>query len=465
MWSLVHYDTRLGGSGWVMALKRSRSSLIAVECVGQSLKPPEPFWSIVKAHSFRWVSLAIRTPGDWVKFDGIHAPILNELRLSIQASAQLAISRENFPKMSFLTLTTTSLRDWGPGTLSGLQYLCLESSAYPPSLSQLLDTLAANPHLEYLALSKIYAAADYTSVRIPAIQLPDLRNLTMDTLPAILMDVILRSIHVAYCPIIYLDFAAQAIPTVSLFPTIASFLTPSLYYSSITQPEAIVLNLATSRYQFGMFDDQDCICHEATIQVVIWYLPVNITAISEWLDDVAESRPPDLRPLRLGISFSEKQILDQICASKWSLAHVEMITIRFSGRVAATFCQLMSSPVDFGEGRYGWLGPDVRKIVFNDCKGLNMEVVLEMVRRRMTASRGPDHSSPAVLEKIVILGHNSLPEVSPVEVEAGQEQMSCEDVMEAVEWIIAAGTYGNNGDGGVAKEGYMDNATPDVIVS
>ncbi|KAG9024867.1 hypothetical protein FRB95_010949 [Tulasnella sp. JGI-2019a] len=168
LWRLMHLDAQFGGTGWVTALRRSEPCRIAVECRLCSLKPPELFWSTIKKHSHRWTSLVIRAPegSKWVKFIGVHAPYLEEL--SIQMSGeQLAIDRANFPNVSAISLTDVGLQDWTSGLLSGLRYLHLHlrnTSVHPPTLEQLLDVLAASPHLEKLNISQVAPTTDDTSI-------------------------------------------------------------------------------------------------------------------------------------------------------------------------------------------------------------------------------------------------------------------------------------------------------------
>ncbi|KAG9023520.1 hypothetical protein FRB95_012980 [Tulasnella sp. JGI-2019a] len=55
LWLLVSFVSASvrGGTEWVMAPKRPQSSRIAVECLGESGKPTERFWSTFRTHSHR----------------------------------------------------------------------------------------------------------------------------------------------------------------------------------------------------------------------------------------------------------------------------------------------------------------------------------------------------------------------------------------------------------------------------
>ncbi|KAG8986066.1 hypothetical protein FRB94_014012 [Tulasnella sp. JGI-2019a] len=450
LWPLVYYDIGLGGSKWLTALKRSRSSPIAVDCYVRSQAETEPFWSTVKAHSCRWVSLTIRTRhGDWFGFDGVYAPYLDVFRFYTMAAAkQLDIGRENFPKVSALTTRRIGIRDWSSGLLSGLRYLRLwNTSTHPPSLLQLLDMLAASPHLEYLNMSAMAATANNVSIRRPPISLPDLRTFRCADVPVIVIVGILQSVHVASCPFVGMCFDSTTESTPSLFHAIAYFLTPSLFHFSATTLKPITLNLGTLGYEFT--GDRATAYEKYILQASIEHLPIDPNAIGEWLDSLNDPKTPDLQPLRLAIEFSEDTILDQICASRWRMAHVETITVKSNGLASAALCRLMSSPTDLGNA---WFGPGVRKIVFDNCQGLEAEIILEMVRRRMTASSDLGHGSPSALEEIVILGQSSIAGVPLAEVEAGKKQIACEELMETIERIIAAGACGGNEVKDVAKE-------------
>ncbi|KAG9024868.1 hypothetical protein FRB95_010950 [Tulasnella sp. JGI-2019a] len=94
--------------------------------------------------------------------------------------------------------------------------------------------------------------------------------------------------------------------------------------------------------------------------------------------------------------------------------------------------------MDLGNGGYGWPGPDMWKIVFDYSPGLDAEVVLEMVRRRMTASRGVDRNNLAPLEELVISRGSSIANLRLVGIISGKKKMSYESLMEAVRKIIAA---------------------------
>ncbi|KAG8982563.1 hypothetical protein FRB93_007995 [Tulasnella sp. JGI-2019a] len=313
-WSLVHYDAQFGGSEWLMALKRSRSSPIAVEFVNRAQTTNDPFWSTIKPHSHRWLSLVIRTRekrDHWIDFHGVCAPLLDDLRINISNLArELTISRENFPAVSTLTLINVGLRDWDSGLLSGLRHLHLSSIPDdPPSLLQLLNMLAASPCLEHLDMSWVEPAVNGTFVRRPPIPLPNLRYLRFDEFPVTVIDIILQSVQATYCPIISIDLDAPE-ESSYLFPAVTSFLTPSLYHFSATASEAITLLLGTDAYKFIIDGDRDTDYKEPGVQASIAPSPNNLDVIVDWLDGLLVSQPPGLQHLRLGIGFKEQRILD-----------------------------------------------------------------------------------------------------------------------------------------------------------
>ncbi|KAG9033144.1 hypothetical protein FRB95_000486 [Tulasnella sp. JGI-2019a] len=139
--------------------------------------------------------------------------------------------------------------------------------------------------------------------------------------------------------------------------------------------------------------------------------------MAKWVDSLTGSKMSNPHPLHFTVSFFDEEMVDRVCASGWRLTHVEAVEVRFHG---TELCRFLSTPIDLGNGEYGWPGPDVQGIVFNDSPGLDAEVVLEMVRRRMTASRGVDRNNLAPLEELVILGKSSIASVPFVEVEAGK---------------------------------------------
>ncbi|KAG9025281.1 hypothetical protein FRB95_010361 [Tulasnella sp. JGI-2019a] len=380
------------------------------------------------------------------EFDDVYSPFLQQLRICILGSTrQLTIGRENFPAISALTLRNVGFRDWDSGLLSGLRYFHLSSVApHPPSVLQLLDMLVASPRLEQLELLSMKPTVDGASVRNPPILLPSLRNLRFDELPVTTVDVVLRSIHAAYCRIVNVYRCVAGEPG-SLFPAIASFFTPSLHHFSTPASEASMLHLGSYSYQFIIVSGETGY-DGPTIRASLMPSPFNPDVVAQWIDSLFASQALDLQQLHLGVSFNEQYILDQICVSKWDLRHVETITVRSNGQVGTAFCRLMSSPRDFGNGERTWLGPDVRRIAFYGCKGLDAEVILEMVKNRMAASGGVGTCGIVALEKLEILEASSIADVSFAEIEAGKQQMTCEDVMKAVRRIIAAGTCGDRED-------------------
>ncbi|KAG9023319.1 hypothetical protein FRB95_013261 [Tulasnella sp. JGI-2019a] len=592
LWLLGRLDTRFPVAGWVMALKRSQSSQIAVECFSGLWMLTERFWSAIKTHSHRWSSLTMAVPkgGSWVTFAGVRAPCLDELSISMSGE-QLDIDRGNFPNASGLELVNVSLQDWGSDLLSGLRYLhlclrhspirppslrqlldmlaaslrleridlqamdpavdnvsvrqppillpelrsitfvylpanaidviinsvhaaqcprlysmanstplqplhiraekfpnvsaltltnvglrdwasglllglcvlCLSTiSTFPPSSQQLLDMLTANPHLEQLRLSKMAPVVDNTAIRRSPIQLPDLRDLYLSDLPTIFTEIILQSIHVADCPIVDMKFGSRIAPVQPLFPTIASFLIPSLCQHFATARAPITLTLNDKGFDFTV-DSERYLQHLwRTFSIAIGWFSVDTDAMIAWVDSLNESKTSNPHPLSLTVNFVDEETVDRICASKWRLTHIQ--TVKVSGH-ATELCQFLSSPIHLGNGRYGWPGPDVRKIIFDGSIGLDAEAVIKMVRRRMTASRGVDQNNLTPLEELVILGGSSIAKIPVVEVEAGKEQMTRGGLMEAVERIIAAGTCGSS-DGDVAKQDnldHVDGVAPDII--
>ncbi|KAG9033147.1 hypothetical protein FRB95_000489 [Tulasnella sp. JGI-2019a] len=581
LWSAIRFDADFGGTGWVTALRRSQHCRIAVEC--QSRTSPEPFWSTIVTHSHRWASLTVIVlqRSKWVRFTGVRAPFLKELRLSMSGeqldidreafpnvstvalsgvalqdwscgllsglrslylylgnpsvhppslqqlldmlaasprledlrihsmasvvdnasirwplislpalrnitfeylpaiavdvilqsihathcsvlssapgftlSQQLNIGGENLPDVSSLSLRNVGLGDWSSGLLSGLRFLSLSViPAFSPSLQQLLDILAASPRLGYLKLSNMAPAIDSTCVRRPLIPLCDLRDLCFDSIPAVVVDVVLQSVHAAYCPIVDLYHGSQSTPAQSLFPTIASFVTPSLYRYFTTAREPITLTPWGNGFKFAIDSEKYVSNARRTFSIAIRSFSIDTDAMIKWVDSLIESKMSNPHPPHLTVSLFEKETVDRVCASKWRLAHVEVIELREQG---AELCRFLSSPIDLGHGRYGWPGPDVRKIVFDNSPGLDAEVVLEMVKRRMAAS------SLAPLVELVITGRSSIVGVQLVEFKAGKEKMTCEGLMEAVKRIIAAGTCGSS-DRDIAKQGSLDNVNNVVI--
>ncbi|KAG8990327.1 hypothetical protein FRB93_003235 [Tulasnella sp. JGI-2019a] len=92
LWSAIRFDADFGGTGWVTALRRSQHCRIAVEC--QSRTSPEPFWSTIVTHSHRWASLTVIVlqRSKWVRFTGVRAPFLKELRLSMSGEQSISTS-------------------------------------------------------------------------------------------------------------------------------------------------------------------------------------------------------------------------------------------------------------------------------------------------------------------------------------------------------------------------------------
>ncbi|KAG9023318.1 hypothetical protein FRB95_013260 [Tulasnella sp. JGI-2019a] len=351
---------------------------------------------------------------------------------------RLDISKENFPNASSLILMNIGLQDWSSGLLSGLRFLCLSSiPAVSPSLQQLLDILAASPYLEQLKLSKMAPIVDGASVRNPPIPLPDLRDLYFNDLPTIAVDIILQSIHAVYCPLIDMNFGSQVAPAQSLFPAVASFVTPSIYRYFTTARAPITMTPCSKGFDFIVDSEKYLSRTPRTFSIAIRWFSNDTDAMITWVDSLTESKTSNPYPFSLTVNFVDEETVDRICASKWRLTHIQ--TVKVSGH-ATELCQFLSSPIHLGNGRYGWPGPDVRKIIFDGSIGLDAEVVIKMVRCRMTASRGVDQNNLTPLEELVILGGSSIAKVPVVEVEAGKEQMTCGGLMEAVERIIAAGT-------------------------
>ncbi|KAG8989880.1 hypothetical protein FRB94_013907 [Tulasnella sp. JGI-2019a] len=392
-----------------------------------------------------------------------HCPILSAMA-NLMSSQQLNIGEENFPSVSSLSLAHVGLRDWSSGLLSGLHFLNLiEISAFSPSLQQLLDVLAASPHLEGLHISEVALTIDDTSVRMPLITLPDLRNLSLVRLPTIVTDVILQSVHAAYCPMVELYHISETPPAPSIFPAIASFITPSLYRYFTTARAPITLRPWHEGFSFTVDCEKSPNERGRSFSISIGSFLVDTDAMIKWVDSLTESKTSNPHTLHFTVNFFDNETVDRVCASKWRLTHVDAITVRERG---TELCQFLSSPIDLGNGGYGWPGPDVRKLAFDNSPELDAEVILEMVRRRMTASGGVDQNNLAPLEELVISGGSSIAKVPRVKIRAGKKQMTCESLMEAVRRIIAAETRGSVGD--VAKQGSfgrVDDVEPDVIVS
>ncbi|KAG8994080.1 hypothetical protein FRB94_010180 [Tulasnella sp. JGI-2019a] len=565
LWPLVHFDTRSDGTEWATALERSQPSRIAVECFSDSRKLAAPFWSAITIHSHRWDSLTVTVVkgGSWVDLDGIRSPFLGELRLSLPGRwRRLDISSHNFPNISTLTLRGASLRDWDSGLLSGLRYLTLGALHNPPSSQQLLNMLAASPRLEHLEISKMDPHFGNVSSCSPPISLPDLRNLEFKDLPATVIDVILRSLHAAYCPALYLtttstpsqllnlswenfpvvsrlilicvdlrdwgsgllsglhhlylsetsdyppslqqlldmliasphleqlhlldidptvnntsicrppiqlpvlrtlkfvripiiiintllqSLHAVYCPTVYMYihsetmemeppiPAIISFLTPSLTHYLATAQKAIRLTLCDRSFVFSVDPKEDARRTQPTLTIDISFLPVEMNAILDWVNGLPQLNTSDPSLLQITVKFWIEGMEDRFRAAKWPLTNIDTIVIDSQG---TTFCQVMSFPVDLGDRRYRWLGPNVRKIVFEKSWRLDGEAVLEMVRRRTTASRGVDHGSLTPLEEVVISSECSIAKISAEDGEAGKQQMSRIEVMEAARTIISEG--------------------------
>ncbi|KAG9023521.1 hypothetical protein FRB95_012981 [Tulasnella sp. JGI-2019a] len=147
--------------------------------------------------------------------------------------------------------------------------------------------------------------------------------------------------------------------------------------------------------------------------------------LMQWLASLAESKMSDPCPLHLAVHL----LHEDIC-----LAFVETVLVRDHGTEPHKF---LSSPIDLGNDEYGWPGPNMRKIVFTDSQGLDAEVMIEVIRRRMTASRGADHNNLGSLEELVILGQSSIAKISSTERKAGKQQMTSEEVVKAVQRIVA----------------------------
>ncbi|KAG9033156.1 hypothetical protein FRB95_000498 [Tulasnella sp. JGI-2019a] len=368
-----------------------------------------------------------------------HCSILS-LKGKLLSSQQLNISGENFPDVSSLSLTHLGLRDWSSGPLLGLHYLRLSAiSAFLPSLQQLLDVLAANPYLEELNLSAIAPTVDDISIRRPPIPFPDLRDLYFKGLPTIVMDVILQSVHAAYCPIIDLTYGSRRRPAQSLFPAISFFVAPSLSRYFATVPAPITLTLWGEGFRFTVDSEKHLKNTRRTFSIAIRGFLIDTNAMIKWVDGLTESKISNPHPPHLTVRLVDKEMVDRVCASKWRLTHVEAVEVREHG---TELCQFLSSQIDLGNGGYGWPGPSVRKIVLDDSRKFGADVALEMVRRRITASRGVDRNKLAPLEELVISDRTSIANVPLVEVEAGKEQMTCESLMEAVRRVIVAGTCG-----------------------
>ncbi|KAG9023445.1 hypothetical protein FRB95_013073 [Tulasnella sp. JGI-2019a] len=144
----------------------------------------------------------------------------------------------------------------------------------------------------------------------------------------------------------------------------------------------------------------------------------------------------DPLPFHLAVKFYNRKIVDQFCTSKWRLTHVNTITVSDNG---TGFCKFLSSPMDLGEGRFCWPVSSVREIVFQNCRILDAEVILEMVKHRTAASRGAGHGSLAALEEVAFLGNNYIAEISLAERAAGKQRMTYRDVVEAANGIVAEG--------------------------
>ncbi|KAG8996669.1 hypothetical protein FRB94_008075 [Tulasnella sp. JGI-2019a] len=312
LWSLVFCKIGPDPPDWLTPLKRSRSSLIAVEFNKGRRGMDEAFWPTIKMHSPRWVSLRV-SGAVWSESDDIYAPYLDELRI-VRSRLQLTVSRDNFPVLSALELSSFGSRDWDSELPSGLRYLNLSTTSNPPSLLQLLNMLSASTHLESLAISDMDSATNNASIRRPLIPLPDLRDLKISELPITVMDMILHSIHAAHCPIvdigpIHLEIDDWRSPSLiesfigPSFPAVASFLTSSLYHYS----EAIMLKLSTYGYRFIVDGDQDTLYEKPALDVSVVSPAVDPKIIAHWLNDLVESQ----QQIRLGISFTEQEILDQ----------------------------------------------------------------------------------------------------------------------------------------------------------
>ncbi|KAG9008680.1 hypothetical protein FRB93_006226 [Tulasnella sp. JGI-2019a] len=341
---------------------------------------------------------------------------------NLTSSQQLNIGEENFPSVSSLSPAHVGLRDWSSGLLSGLHFLNLiEISAFSPSLQQLLDVLAASPHLKGLHVSDIALTIDDTSVRMPPILLPDLRNLSLARLPTIVMGVILQSVHAAYCPMVDLYHRSETPPAPSIFPAIASFVTPSLYRYFTTARAPITLTPYGEGFSLTVGCEKSPNERGRSFSISIGSFLVDTDAMIKWVDSLTQSKASNPHPLHFTVSFFDNETMDRVCASKWRLTHVDAITVR---KRETELCQFFSSPIGLGNGEYGWPGPDVRKLVFDNSPELDAEVILEMVRRRMTASGGVDQNNLAPLEELVISDGSSIAKVPRVKIRAGKKQMT-----------------------------------------
>ncbi|KAG9033143.1 hypothetical protein FRB95_000485 [Tulasnella sp. JGI-2019a] len=377
----------------------------------------------------------------------MHCSVPSAVAIST-SSQQLNIGGENFLDVSSLSLTNIGLRDWSSGLLSGLHLLDLSDiPAFSPSLQQLLDVLAASPHLEKLNLSEVTPTIDGTSVRRPPIPLPDLRYLSFGNLQTIIVDVILLSVHAAYCPIVNLYYGPEPTPTRSTFPAIASFVTPSLYRYFTTAREPITMTFRGDGFEFTVDSEKYLDNIRPSFNINIGSFSIDTDAMIKWVDSLTESKMLNPYPLHLTVNLFNKETVDRVCASKWRFTHIDGVKVRKHG---TELCWFLSFPMDLGNGGYSWPGPDVRMIEFDDSPELDAEVVLEMVRRRTTASRGVDQNSVAPLEELVISGESTIASVPLVEVGAGKEQMTCEGLEETVRRIIAAGPSGSS-DGDVTS--------------
>ncbi|KAG8990326.1 hypothetical protein FRB93_003234 [Tulasnella sp. JGI-2019a] len=284
-------------------------------------------------------------------------------------------------------------------------------------------------------------AIDSTCVRRPLIPLCDLRDLCFDSIPAVVVDVVLQSVHAAYCPIVDLYHGSQSTPAPSLFPTIASFVTPSLYRYFTTAREPITLTPRGKGFDFTVDSEKHLNNTKRTFSISVGSFLIDIDAMIKWVDRLTESKASNPHSLHFTVNFFDKETVDRVCTSTWRLAHVEGVTARTHG---TELCQFLSSPIDLGNGGYSWPGPDVRKIIFDGNSELDAEVVLGMVRRRITASRGVDRNHLAPLEELVISSGSSIAKVPFISM---KRQMTRESLMEAVRKIIVG-----RGNRDVAKQ-------------
>ncbi|KAG8988121.1 hypothetical protein FRB93_004276 [Tulasnella sp. JGI-2019a] len=208
--------------------------------------------------------------------------------------------------------------DRSSGLLSGLRFLCLSIiSAFPPSLQQLLDMLAVSPHLEELKLLEMAPAVEDASVRRPPIQLHDFHDLYLRGLPTTVIDVILQSIHAAYCLIVNITFTSSA---QSPSPAVASFLLPSLYHQSATAQTVIMLTPWCGG--FSINSEEDFNHPERAFRITVMWRSMTTDALTQWLGSLVESKTSNPRPFRLAVNLHEDMV-DQFCTSKWRLTFIE----------------------------------------------------------------------------------------------------------------------------------------------